>query len=327
LLVSNSIAVLLWVMLPGDSLLTHVKTANITGFSIWGSVYLMHYLSGGRISRLTASLIAGPAATFLSLEVSGLVGAPNPVARWLGDPWHQWRPVLTSLLLTFAALLFVMRHLAASEYRAGLDAHRRQAAEARQGEALARLALLQAQIEPHFLFNTLANVQSMVERDPRTASKMLDHLNRYLRASLGRTRAPISTCAEEIELIDALLAIAAVRLGNRLRYQLHLPTDLRRAHLPPLLLQPLVENALTHGIEPAVDGGEIEVECTAQHGGLVLRVRDTGIGFQEGAPAGVGLSNIRARLASLYGGDGHLMLCRNEPRGTIAELSLPLTRD
>jgi len=167
----------------------------------------------------------------------------------------------------------------------------------------------------------------MLERDPRTAGHMLDHLNRYLRASLGRTRKPSSTCAEELELIEALLAIAAIRLGSRLRYELRLPEELRQARLPPLLLQPLVENALKHGIEPAVEGGQIEVDCAAPDGRLVLRVRDTGMGFTECAPAGVGLANIRARLASLFGTEGELALYRNEPRGTVAELTLPLMRD
>jgi len=230
----------------------------------------------------------------------------------------------STVLLVAAALVFGVRSYAASNYRARLEAQLRQVAEARRGEALARLALLQAQIEPHFLFNTLANVQSMIEREPRTAARMLDHLNSYLRGALGRTRGPSSTCWHEMELIEALLAIAAIRLGVRLRYKFELPEELRKARLPPLLLQPLVENALKHGIEPAVEGGEVEVVCGACDGRLVLTVRDTGMGFQEGAPAGVGLANIRARLESLYGEGGQLTLHRNEPRGTVAEIRLPL---
>jgi hypothetical protein len=326
-LIANTIAALVVLLDPYDSLIGVITVANATGFAIWSIVLIVRTLSRGRIGRLTSLVIAGPTGTLLGFEVGGLIGRGNPVTRWLGDPWHQWRPIATALLLTFASIVFVLRHLAAIEYRAGLEAQHRQAAEARQAEALAQLALLQAQIEPHFLFNTLANVRSMLERDPRTAGRMLDLLNRYLRSSLGRTRAPRSTCGEEIELVDALLGIAGIRLGSRLRYEIRIPETLRAARLPPLLLQPLVENALKHGIEPAVEGGAVEVECMAEGGRLVLRVRDTGVGFQEGAPAGVGLSNIRARLASLYGANGQLALYANEPRGTVAELTLPLTRE
>jgi sensor histidine kinase YesM len=253
-LVSSLIAVLLNLHDPADSLSVTLKVANATGLIIWGVVFLIRTLSKDRIGRLPAMLIAAPIATLLGYEVASLLGTVNPVVRWINDPWHQWRPILLSLLLTLVALAFFLQHFRATEYRTALETHRRQVAEARQSETLARLALLQAQIEPHFLFNTLANVQSMIQRDPQTASQMLDHLNRYLRGSLSRTRNPTSTCGDEIELIEALLAIAAIRLGARLRYRIRLPDDLRNVQLPPLLLQPLVENALKHGIEPAVEG-------------------------------------------------------------------------
>lgn len=322
--ISNIVAAVVVLLEPGSPVGGNFMVANVIGLGIWGSTCLVRHLSAGRISRVPALLIAAPAGALLGMGFGSLMGFSNPIVLWLGDPLHQWRPIATTLVLTYVSILFVARHLAASDYRAGLDTHRRQAAEARQGQALARLALLQAQIEPHFLFNTLANVRSMVDRDPRTAGQMLDLLNRYLRASLGRTRTPLTTCGAEMELIEALLGIAAIRLGARLRYEIRLPDALREAHLPPLLLQPLVENALKHGIEPAVEGGEIHVECTAALGRLLLRVRDTGIGFPENAPAGVGLSNIRARLASLYGSEGELALYHNTPRGTVAEVTVPL---
>jgi len=296
----------------------------LIGLCAWGGMIALRLLARRRIGPLSAAWIAALSASLLGLSIAGHIEAHLPLDWWLEDPVGQWRPIASALLLTFVAVAFAMRSRAAADYRAGLDAQQRQVVEARQGEALARLALLQAQIEPQFLFNTLANVQSMVVREPRTAARMLEHLNRYLRAALGRTRGPSSTCGQEMELIDALLAIATIRLGARLRYTLDLPAELRTARLPPLLLQPLVENALKHGIEPAVEGGEIEVVCSASGGRLVLKVRDTGLGFQEAAPAGVGLVNIRARLVSLYGSGGQLTLHRNEPRGTLAEISLPL---
>lgn len=319
-LVASTVSALLALMVPDVSLPGVLVVSHAVGLSMWACGQLVARFLRGRIRPGVMLLLVTPAASLLGFEINGLMGFYNPLA----NPWHGWRTILTSLLLVFVSSLFILRHLAASEYRAGLDAERRRAAEARQAEALARLALLQAQIEPHFLFNTLANVRSMVDRDPRTAGRMLDLLNSYLRSSLGRTRAPLSSCGEEMQLLGALLGIAAIRLGSRLRYEICLPEDLRSARLPPLLVQPLVENALTHGIEPSVEGGEVRVECVAQAGRLLVRVRDTGMGFQETAPAGGGLSNIRSRLASLYGPEGQLALYRNEPRGTVAELTLPL---
>jgi signal transduction histidine kinase len=319
----TGIALLVVVTTPGESLPRTLLTSNAIGLCAWGIALVVRRTARG-VSLPVASVLGAVPAMLLGLSLIGFMSARQPL-WWLQDPWHNWRPLATTVLLTAAAVVFAVRSYAASGYRDRIEVQRRQVAEARQGEALARLALLQAQIEPHFLFNTLANVQSMIERDPRTAARMLDHLNRYLRASLGRTREPTSTCGQEMELVGALLAIAAIRLGRRLSYTLELPAELHTASLPPLLLQPLVENALRHGIEPAVDGGEIAVTCSGCEGRLVLTVRDTGMGFQDGAPSGVGLSNIRARLESLYAGGGRLSLHRNEPRGTVAEISLPLT--
>lgn len=317
---SNAVVLLLQLLNPDAPAGLQLLTSNVIGLSIWSLTRLLRWLSRGAIGAFPGSLLATPPGVLAGLAARILAGS--------GEQWlpHDWRTLLTPLLIALAGNAYMLRDRAAAEYRARLEVERRQAAEARQGEAMARLALLQAQIEPHFLFNTLANVQSMIEREPRTAAEMLEHLNRYLRASLSRTRTTNSTCEEEIVLIDALLTIAAIRLGPRLRYRIDLPPELRRSRLPPLLLQPLVENALRHGIEPAVRGGEIEVSIQAQGSILLLRVRDTGVGFSEAAPGGVGLSNVRARLAALYGEQGQLSLHREAPGspGTIAQIRLPL---
>ena len=185
---------------------------------------------------------------------------------------------------------------------------------------------MQAQIEPHFLFNTLANAQSVIESEPKTAKLILEHLNQYLRVSLGRTRRSSSTLGEEMGLIDALLGIAGLRLGERLRYSVSIPQELRDARLPPLLLQPLVENALKHGIEPSLSGGEIRVDAREAEGLLCLRVTDTGVGMNTGSPEGVGLENVRGRLARLYGDRGRLAIYRHDPNGVVAEITMPLER-
>jgi LytS/YehU family sensor histidine kinase len=204
-----------------------------------------------------------------------------------------------------------------------LERERRRAAEALQAETAARLALLQAQIEPHFLFNTLANIHSLIKQDPDPAGRILEQLDSYLRTSLRRTRAETTTLSEELKVVDALLSIARERLGVRFEYTISAAPGLQELPLPPLLLQPLVENAIRHGIEPAIDGGKIVVDVRQGTDALELTVSDNGAGMDPNAPEGVGLSNIKARLKSLYGDNGRLLLYPNEPHGVVAKLVVP----
>jgi len=188
---------------------------------------------------------------------------------------------------------------------------------------------LQAQIEPHFLFNTLANVQSLIERDPKRAASMLDSLNRYLRASLKRTRDAASTLKDELELVQALLDIASIRLGDRLRYTIDIGEPIRQVPLAPLLMQPLVENALLHGIEPSIDGGEIRIVGRIEDDRLTLDVIDTGVGLGHSTKlhGGVGLSNVRARLNSVYGARASVSVVANAEgaRGVTSSLRIPVS--
>ncbi|KAF1033818.1 MAG: Sensor histidine kinase BtsS [Burkholderia lata] len=208
--------------------------------------------------------------------------------------WDNYGP---SFLISAILFVCVPLFLQSMRMRATLETERREAAEVRQAETAARLALLQAQIEPHFLFNTLANVQSLIERDPARASTMLGSLNRYLRASLRRTRDATSTLGEELDLVEALLKIASIRLGERLSYAIDVPADLHALLFSPLLLQPLVENALLHGIEPSIDGGVIVIRGRMRGDRLELNVIDTGVGLGKSDTrlhGGVGLANVSA---------------------------------
>ncbi|MCC2962542.1 histidine kinase [Massilia sp. IC2-278] len=193
----------------------------------------------------------------------------------------------------------------------------------------AQLRLLQAQIEPHMLFNTLANLQGLIALDPERASLMLDQLIQYLRATLGATRADSTTLEQEFAAMQAYLGLMGVRMGARLAYRFDLPPELRKARLPPLLLQPLVENAIVHGLEPKIEGGEILVEARARDGLLDIAVRDSGLGLNEdAAPArsggGVGVATTRERLQALYGERASVLLAPAQPQGTIVRLTLPL---
>jgi sensor histidine kinase YesM len=186
------------------------------------------------------------------------------------------------------------------------------------------LRVLQAQIEPHFLFNTLSNVIGLIARDPDAARRTLEHLTTLLRATLDRTRAARTTLGEELLLVRAYLEIQRLRMGDRLRFRINGLDDFRQTPLPPLLLQPLVENAVKHGIDPAEHGGTISLSATATDATLTLTVADDGVGPGDGgARPGTGLANVRDRLRSLYGERARLTIRENTPHGMIATIELP----
>jgi sensor histidine kinase YesM len=265
------------------------------------------------------------AGFFGGSKLGTLFGAPDFAMTLVRHPAVMSRVIISQVMIAMVVTGAFLYYSHAQSVKKDLETERRRAAEALQAETLARLSLLQAQIEPHFLFNTLANIHSLIKEDPDAASLVLEQLNAYLRTSLRRTRQPTSTVGDELELVEILLEIATVRLGSRLQYTISAPAELRSAPLPPLLLQPLVENAVRHGIEPAVTGGSIRIEVRRNEGLLELTVNDTGVGLQSDAPKGVGLTNVRARLESLYGPRGRLEFYASNPRGVLAKLIVPET--
>lgn len=196
----------------------------------------------------------------------------------------------------------------------------------------ARLKLLESQLEPHMLFNTLANLHTLIGSDPARAQQMLDALIAYLRATLSASRSAEHPLAREFERLHDYLELMALRMGPRLAYTLELPAALRELPVPPLLLQPLVENAIRHGPEPRVEGGHISVRASVNASAngprLCIEVRDSGVGLAATGPAGpgqgFGLSQVRERLRSLHGAAATLELRANETGGSSACLSLPL---
>ncbi|MGE5616752.1 MAG: sensor histidine kinase [Bacillota bacterium] len=187
----------------------------------------------------------------------------------------------------------------------------------------ARLQLMQAQVEPHFLFNTLANVQHLVETDARAASQMLESLIRYLRAALPQMREAATTLGREIDMARAFLEIQSVRMGPRLAFTIDVPEALRCRPFPPMMLISLVENALKHGADPCCECTTVAVNALEADGRLRVSVADTGEGIVQKKGGGVGLSNIRERLKTLYGGGARLTLEENAPRGVIASIEVP----
>jgi len=187
----------------------------------------------------------------------------------------------------------------------------------------ARLALMQAQVEPHFLFNTLANVQHLVETDPPEASRVLDSLIKYLRAALPQMRESTTNLGRELEMARAFLEINRVRMGSRLQFAIEVPETLKTHAFPPMMLISLVENAVKHGVDPCCDCGTITIRAREDEGRLRVSVEDTGEGIKPKKGGGVGLSNIRERLKALYGTSARLVIEEREPRGVVASIEVP----
>jgi signal transduction histidine kinase len=320
----------------GDYVWPLVLIANIIGLLVHGSSVLCNLLFKGAPRRLRGL----PRVAYHTLLVGACVVLGISIGVALlngGTPWQflgHRQALAESLLiaLVFSTLMYLVR-------RAGDKRLAQQTREARQNEQIAataqmlaeaRLRALQAQIEPHFLYNTLANVVSLIGPQPARAQHMLERFIDYLRASLAASRQDRATLGAEADLAAAYLDVLAVRMGDRLRYRIEVPDTLRGIAVAPMLLQPLVENAISHGLEPKVEGGEVVLSAREQDGKLWLQVSDTGVGLTA-APArpskpggGVGLSNLRDRLRSLYGDEAQVQLLENQPSGVTVRLLLPL---
>lgn len=264
------------------------------------------------------------AVYFIGVPISGVaIGWPLGILWALDvDPatWIARNPGLPKLsLLLSLVLCVVLYHFFETQQRR---------IEAEKHAVEAQLKLLQGQIEPHFLFNTLANVVALMEADAPRAKAMLESFVDYLRASLGGLRSERHTLGDELTLVDAYLRIVAARMDARLAVRIDVPEELRTRPLPALTLQPLVENAIQHGLEPALDGGRLAVTARGEGRLLVVSVEDSGLGLgsasqRRSVGSGSALANIRERLRQAFGGEASLVLEPLSPNGTRARLTVP----
>ena len=338
-MVCTGIAVLIWLMSSAGrgNLFTAWVYSTAIGTFCW------FFIDGGRL--LVAGLLASRAGT----PTPGRLRWPGPgwmlacilvgtalgytLGTAVGDAVTGFKTA--SLLDNRAAIAISgVVAVAATWYfyaterlraeQAATEAARRQAAES-------QLMLLQSQLEPHMLFNTLANLRVLITLDPPRAQDMLDRLIGFLRATLGASRAQMHPLSAEFDRLADYLALMALRMGPRLQVQLTLPHALRALPVPPLLLQPLVENCIRHGLEPKVAGGRIEVRAEQRGQRLCLTVRDTGIGLTATEPATAdgashyGTQHVAARLATLYGTQARFSLgpAPGTEGGVLAEVNLP----
>jgi hypothetical protein len=229
-------------------------------------------------------------------------------------------PVVLTVLLGLAILILHERERAAAQ-AVHDEMERKLDLERRMSEA--RLKALQSQIEPHFLFNSLAHVRRLCRTDAPAGRGMLRHLAHYIGAAQPALMHAGIPLADDADLAVAYLNIQQIRMGERLRFDVDLPRGARAVRVPPMTLTTLAENAIKHGLSPLEDGGEIRIAARAQGEAVVVDVADSGQGFQSTLGAGVGLANTRARLAMLHGAAASLELTMNSPRGVIATLVLP----
>ena len=346
---------------PGRGRRMLLRLAIATGFNLVCALtitYLIH-MGGSLTENLVFSLCIGtlawlfidggrmlvwgedkpPGLPFLGMTLLALplaqMGGSALAARLLGMPAHPVLPtesshaasiLLFSVLAGLTATWFFWNRGKLAFLQAQAEAEKARVAGIEKQAMQAQLQMLQAQIEPHMLFNTLANLQGLIAVDPPRAQRLLEQLIDYLRATLKSSRAAVTTLAEEFRLMDAYLGLMAIRMGERLAYRLDLPPELAGQQIAPMLLQPLLENAIRHGLEPKIEGGRLDVSAARVGAALLLTVSDTGLGLGDPASpgTGLGLENVRERLLALYGPGASLTLAEAAPGLTVATIRIPL---
>jgi hypothetical protein len=329
------IVTLLWAILRA--------LTSVTGFPVWllrcGLIVGLAVLAYGVVDRwprrlptwaprwivqLVAVVATMPPATYLAYALTA--GTLDVFA--LGDSYREGWAITTfmgALMGPWIALAALLRRSEAFAREQAL-ALQLKSSELERVALDSRLKLLQAQVEPHFLFNTLANIRSLVRKSGTPdAAAMLDSLIVYLRAAVPSLDAADRTFAHEQQTVRAYLELMRMRMPDRLSYTVRIEPEALSLQCPPMTLLTLVENAIKHGIDPGEAGGSIDVSVRVHDGRVFVRVADTGVGLRpdRGGRAGTGLANLRERLVLAYGAQAQVRLRASEPRGTVAEVELP----
>jgi len=329
LLACGVITILVWLLTDLDLYRSAVVSL---GYGVTAVVLLNSALYW--IRALPTWLTAG-LALFLGL----LLGVSNHFRVVTGEWAHlllldQPQRVLTQLVVgaifTFSVCYFFYTYALSRGLQADIEARKARESALQHTTAMAELRVLQSQMEPHFLFNTLANIQGLIDQQPEQARAMIQALTTLLRRNLHQVRSDWSTLDEEIALVSAYLEIQQIRMGERLQWRIDLSDQLRAFELPPLVLQPLVENAIRHGLEPLPQGGILTIQAYSTLQGCEIRVEDKGVGMMQARQTdgqGVALNNLRERLALLYADRAQLKIIQPAEGGTRVLLRLPARTD
>lgn len=326
LLMNAVIAVFLTAMDFGRGFFINLVYSQCIGISIYLCIYavLAVFKTAAFMQRLMLVILA---------MIVGAVAGMTAAALGLGAdrilvPDGQFKVLIQTILsgLLFGSIIsyiFISREKVSMANELAMEEKiKRLALENKSVES--EFQLLQSQTEPHFLFNTLSNVIGLIDTSPQKAKSMLNDFVHFLRASLSQRRDQAITISQEIEMIRRYLDILRIRMGNRLRFDIAVPDDLLQHRIPPLLIQPLVENAIKHGLEPRPEGGMITIRCSSGSGRMRIEVADSGKGIGESdGGTGIGIANIEKRLKLLYGNAGCLTLHERRPSGVSAVIEIP----
>jgi sensor histidine kinase YesM len=309
-----------------------IRNQALAGQLIYSLAIGLSIFSLIELPRLTRWWGRPPALLNLTLVVAGAI----PLGYMCGSALGSWftasefRPLLDAgPFMLFIGLVTVLTSLLSVHFlthRDHLAAERMRAETADLRAKNAQLQLLQQQIEPHMLFNTLANIHALTETDPPRAQSLIEALSELLHASMQLNLQQRVTLAQEFALLKNYLQVISIRMGARLSYSLSLPSDLEQIMVPPLLVQPLVENAVKHGISPKLAGGTINVAARGDERQLIIEITDDGLGLRGEDPFSsgrIGLSNVRRRLGLAFDDRASLSLCDYPPHGARATLSIP----
>lgn len=337
LAVNAGIALALWLAQVGplDEQMVYSQAIGLTIFVLMnaGAAWLARPDDPGGFPRGWRAAVLIPTVIGMGAVVGTTLGnlyaGRNPLTLLMAHPRLAGMMLGITFVAGGAMTLYFYLAGKSSYLLTELERTRRQTTEA-------QLRLLESQLEPHMLFNTLANLRVLIGLDPHRAQSMLDHLVAYLRSTLAASRSTepgAHTLALEFERLNDYLSLMAIRMGPRLQMALDLPDALRHHPLPPLLLQPLVENAIQHGLEPHVQGGSLRVTARTTGPWLELAVEDNGCGIghpqsvQRATPPaskGFGLAQVRERLATAYGPPASVDLSRRPDGWTQALVRIPL---
>ena len=322
--INTGIAALMWIA-DARPFWHPFVSAQIFGFSI---AYCVNAVSPWERRRPVVRLAAAVATGVLIGMLLVIVAKGYTPAHIRGE-WKLFGLTLLTAFTNglFVSLFFLFKFRETRAETALLKAEAAQHLLSRQAVE-AELKVMQAQVEPHFLFNTLASVQYLTETDPAKASALLGHLLAYLRAALPQLRTASTALGKEIEMAEAYLRILQMRMGDRLAFEVEVPERLRGTPFPPGLLISVVENAIEHGVESQAEGGKVTISARSIDGRLQVRVCDTGNGVRppssSRAPGrGIGLANVRERLAALYGERARFTLENGADRGASATIEIP----
>ncbi|MBK7002550.1 MAG: histidine kinase [Rhodoferax sp.] len=328
----NSLIALALSLFDEHGLWMNMVYSQCIGLSIWGLIEVaLRWLVSDWDQQWRRLVLLVPLAVVIGYLLGTLLAdtlLQHNSLGYLGEqPGKFWGLLLMSLGVGTSMAYFYLS-------RSQLVAQRQRTEQALRLAAESRLKLLETQLEPHMLFNTLANLRMLISIDPERAQAMLDHLIAYLRTTLSASRTTTHTLEQEFDRLRDYLALMEVRMGPRLQYTLDLPQNLRGLAVPALLLQPLVENSIKHGLEPKVEGGHITIRASlqgqqGQQGQyLCLEVADTGCGLkpanETADQSGFGLTQVRERLVTLYGAAGTLKLVAVPAGGASATVVFPM---